>query len=261
MEWKWTALVITHTTAQVSHMRRRDAIALPLLCGAAVSSIPSSIPLSRVLRFRGGQLDAWRPVQGLPALRWLGEKEGTAAHNDGVLTMTTGEKTDWFNPPPGEGMPSGLANAPALVLNPPAGDWQLSAQVQVGHQFLFDAGTLFVHQGPDDWCKLCFEMSPEGKPTVVSVVTRGVSDDANGVAVDSTHVHLRVSKCGSAIAFHYSLDGGAYWTLHRIFSLREPSAPMSVGFLAQCPTGQACTAAFSDIALHDTTLRDPRDGS
>ena len=33
------------------------------------------------------------------------------------------------------------------------------------------------------------------------------------------------------------------------------------GFLAQCPTGQACTATFSRVALTETTLRDPRDGS
>ena len=90
---------------------------------------------------------------------------------------------------------------------------------------------------------------------------RGVSDDANGAAVEGGAVRLRISKLGAALAFHYAHDGGEAWTLTRIFCLREPSAPLSVGFLAQCPTGQACTASFSRVALTETTLRDPSRGS
>lgn len=82
-------------------------------------------------------------LSGLPALRWLGGVEGAASVEEGVLTMsmTAGARTDWFNPPPGEGMPSGLANAPCLVFSPPPGDWQLAARVEVVHKSLFDAGT------------------------------------------------------------------------------------------------------------------------
>ena len=144
--------------------------------------------------------------------------------------------------------------------SPPAADWQLSAKVTVQHQYLFDAGTLFVHQGKDDWCKLCFELSPEQKPTVVSVVTRGVSDDANGQIVQGSSVYLRVSKAGPVVAFHYSLDA-SYWTLHRIFCLREPLAAVSIGLLAQAPTGATCTAQFSDASFAERTLADPRDGT
>ena len=237
----------------------------------------------------------------LPDLNWLNGIAGEAAISEGVLTMRAAEKTDWFNPPPVAGQPSGLANAPAMVFVPPEGDWQLSARVVVEHRYLFDAGVIFVHQGPDDWsaveqywsstgncsrirhpswakhpthhaiplsstplpslhrCKLCFEFSPEKRPTVVSVVTRGLSDDANGPVIKGTSVHLRVSKSGPLIAFHY-LDGSR-WTLHRIFCLREPLAPMSVGFLAQAPTGPTCAAAFSGIEFSATSLRNPRDGS
>ena len=86
-------------------------------------------------------------IAGLPALRWL-DVQGTAASTaDGKLTMEAGKCTDWFNAPPGPGMPTGLSNAPVLVLDPPDGDWQLSACVTIVHKDLFDAGTLFVHQG------------------------------------------------------------------------------------------------------------------
>ena len=46
-------------------------------------------------------------------------------------------------------------------------------------------------------------------------------------------MRLRVSKYGSVIAFHYSTNEGAYWTLHRLFTLRNPVAEMACGFLAQ----------------------------
>ena len=202
-------------------------------------------------------------IAGLPPLRWLNDVAGDATYDEGqgALTMNASEKTDWFNPPPIANAPAGLSNAPALVFEPPSGDWTYSAKVSVQHQFLFDAGTMFVHQGPDDWCKLCFEFSPEKKPLVVSVVTRGISDDANGATISNASVHLRVSRSGPVIAFHYSTDGGGYWTLHRLFSLRDTEAPTSVGFLAQAPTGKSCTAVFSDIKLTDVGVQDFRDGT
>jgi regulation of enolase protein 1 (concanavalin A-like superfamily) len=205
-------------------------------------------------------------VSGLPALRWLNNRIGDASLSaDGdELVMTTGKETDWFNPPPDPASPSALANAPALVLTPRAGqDWQFSARVSVEHQFLFDAATLFVYQGPNDWCKLCFELSPEKQPTIVSVVTRDISDDANGAPITGGSVHLRISKYSTAgiFAFHYSVDGGKYWTLHRSFTLRDPKAPVSVGMLAQAPTGDTCVARFSQIRFSETTLAAPRDGS
>ena len=130
---------------------------------------------------------------------------------------------------------------------------------------LFDAATLFVHQGPSDWCKLCFEFSPEKQPTIVSVVTRDISDDANGASIEGNSVHLRISKYGEAavFAFHYSVDGGNYWTLHRIFTLRDAAknAPLVIGMLAQAPTGESCTARFSHLSFSETSLANARDGS
>mmetsp|Transcript_23416 Transcript_23416/g.38747 ORF Transcript_23416/g.38747 Transcript_23416/m.38747 type:complete len:232 (+) Transcript_23416:54-749(+) len=225
-------------------------------------------------------------VPGVPALHWLNGVSGDAVLNEeGVLlTIRTGKETDWFNPPPAPSessstgtaaVPAGLSNAPALVFAaPPSTDWQFSALVQVNHQYLFDAGTLFLHQGANDWCKLCFEYSPEKRPLVVSVVTRDVSDDANGATIDGSSVYLRISKVGSMIAFHYALtnkddnsnnnnnnNNQRYWTLHRAFCMRNPDAPTSIGFLAQAPTGVSCTAHFSSMGFSRTTLGDLRDGS
>jgi len=56
---------------------------------------------------------------------------------------------------------------------------------------------------------------------VVSVVTRGVSDDANAFVVDGRTVWLRVSRVSHAFAYHASLDGKA-WRMVRFFSIDGP---------------------------------------
>ncbi len=192
-------------------------------------------------------------IQGAPPLRWLGA--GGQATFAGDLTMTAGPETDWFNDPTG----ARLASAPALVF-PAEGDCQLSARVSVDFQSTFDAGVLFVHQSEDDYAKLCLEYSPDFDPMVVSVVTRGTSDDANGPALGASSAHLRISRVGDMLAFHYSTDGD-WWKLNRLFQLRDPGQPTSFGFFAQSPNGTGCTATFADISFTDTTLDDPRDGN
>ena len=65
---------------------------------------------------------------------------------------------------------------------------------------------------------------------IVSVVTRGVSDDA--LVVDGRTAWLRVSRIGHAFACHASPDG-KNWQLIRFFTIHDRSAPASAGFEAQ----------------------------
>ena len=62
----------------------------------------------------------------------------------------------------------------------------------------FDAGVLLLWVDERHWGKLCFEFSPAGEAMVVSVVTRGVSDDANAFMVTGRSVWLRVSESTTA---------------------------------------------------------------
>ncbi len=117
---------------------------------------------------------------------------------------------------------------------------------------------LLLWAGEDTWAKLCFEYSPQGQPMVVSVVTRGRSDDANGFIVDGSEVWLRISGMRGAYAFHASTDG-RWWHLIRHFTLGDVSA--EVGFEVQSPLGQGCGATFADIMYRTHTLSDLRDGT
>jgi regulation of enolase protein 1 (concanavalin A-like superfamily) len=94
---------------------------------------------------------------------------------------------------------------------------------------------------------------------VVSVVTQGLSDDCNSFVIDRHAIWLRVSRVGHAYAFHESTDG-SWWHLVRHFGFAG-SDDVAVGFLAQSPLGEQCTARFAEIRFLRETLLNLRDGS
>lgn len=193
-------------------------------------------------------------VVGLPfELRWLTQPV-SFEHEGERLRIEAGPRTDWFVDPGGESAP--VATGPALV-GRAAGDYVLSARVMVDFAATFDAGVLMLHTDERNWAKLCFELSPDRMPMVVSVVTRGVSDDCNSFAVDGNSVRLRIAKIGPAFAFHASTSSER-WELIRHFSLGavEPE----VGFEAQSPAGDGCTATFDDLRFERRRLADLRSG-
>jgi regulation of enolase protein 1 (concanavalin A-like superfamily) len=188
-------------------------------------------------------------------LRWQPAPERWHAGPDGSLSIGAGPATDLFVDPGGQ--PPTL-NAPRLLGTPPDGDFQLGARVTVPFAATFDAGVLLLWAHERAWAKLCFELSPQAEPMIVSVVTRGVSDDANAFVVDGATAWLRVSRVGTVFAFHASTDG-AWWRIVRCFVL-ETSQPLSVGFLGQSPTGPGCTATFDRVSWRAETLADLRGG-
>jgi regulation of enolase protein 1 (concanavalin A-like superfamily) len=193
-------------------------------------------------------------VAALPfELRWQSPPV-SFERGDECLRIEAGPRTDWFVDPGGAGEP--VTSGPAL-LGRAEGDYTLGARVEVDFAATFDAGVLMLYVDESRWAKLCFELSPDRKPMVVSVVTRDVSDDCNSFVVDGTSVWLRIARIGSAFAFHASRDGRR-WELVRHFSLG--SADPEIGFEAQSPTGDGCTATFHEIRFDSRRLDDLRSG-
>jgi len=170
----------------------------------------------------------------------------------GVVTVDGGARTDLFVSPAG-GPPA--LNARALVVDTD-GDFTLAATVRAELRSTFDAGALLLWRDETTWAKLALELSQEGRPTVVSVVTRGTSDDCNSVALPEAAARLRVARAGEACAFH--LRSGDRWELIRHFTLGP--GPLAAGVLAQSPTGGGCVAEFSEVELAARTLGDVRGG-
>ena len=193
-------------------------------------------------------------LEAIPAaLYWINPPMDFATDGKAALTITAGEKIDMFNDPQGVEI---LNNSPRLLFEP-QGNFTLSAKIQVNFQAAFDAGTLLLYADEEHWAKFAFESSPE-KPTVVSVVTRGRSDDCNSTVIDGNQVYLRLARVGAAFGLHYSLDS-EYWHFVRLFNMGELKN-YAIGFSAQSPTGAGCTASFSEITYTNRLLEDLRNG-
>jgi uncharacterized protein len=199
-------------------------------------------------------------ISGLPfPLSWEDAVEPPSWQvTDTGLEATAAAHTDWYvhAPDPVNHAP---ANGARLLGPAPEGDWQFSARITVDFNGKYDAGTLFLLADERHWSKLCFEHSPDGQAMVVSVVTRGVSDDANAWVVNGDSVWMRVSRIGEGFAFHSSNDGER-WEFVRCFGFGVET-PIKAGFGVQAPEGEGCKVRFSDIDFKQETLADLRDGS
>ena len=193
-------------------------------------------------------------IPNIPSpLHWLNPPESWKLAPDGQLTIASPGKVDWFIDPQGA---VNVSNAP-LLLFPTSGPCMLSAQVEVNHVATYDAGVQMVYESPLAWAKFCLELSPQGRATIVSVVTKGVSDDCNAFAVAGP-VYMRVSRLEQAYAFHVSQEG-SHWDLIRYFRLEDhPGAQL--GFEAQSPTGNGCIATFRNIRFEPRLLTELRSG-
>jgi uncharacterized protein len=185
----------------------------------------------------------------------------------GAVMVSAQPRTDIFIDPGSGSAGAGVAlnaesmlNAATLLGEVPEGDFQLSARVTVGFASTFDAGVLLLWLDQWHWGKLCFEFSPAGEPMIVSVVCRGVCDDANAFTVPGRSAWLRVSRIDRAYAYHASLDGKT-WQMIRVFILGEQTAHDRIGFEGQSPTGDGCSVTFDEIRFSPERLADLRDGS
>ena len=205
---------------------------------------------------------AWN-VPGLPfTLLPSSESAWTIAGAPAKVTASAAPHSDIFIDPGADTQlnAESMLNAATLLGVPPDGDFQFSARVTVRFASTFDAGVLLQWINDHHWGKLCFECSPDGEPMIVSVVARGVSDDANAFVVDGRTVWLRVSRLDHAFAYHASLDGKT-WRMIRLFAIDGTSRSAAIGFAAQSPTGDGCVVTFDDIRFKRERLGDLRDGS
>jgi regulation of enolase protein 1 (concanavalin A-like superfamily) len=163
-------------------------------------------------------------------------------------------KSDYFQDPLGK-----LSNdwAPYLFL-PVDGDFRAQAHVQPTFASTYDAGALMVRHSPTAWAKLCYESTDLGTHAVVSVVTNGSSDDANGVNLETPDVWLQIARQGDLFAMHYSLDG-ASWQMVRYFRLLVPPV-VQVGLVAQSPIGPGTTVVFATFSVDKRSLENMRAG-
>jgi len=174
--------------------------------------------------------------------------------DNGVLNIEAGDSTDMFRDP---NVTYNTDTAPKLAFYPDT-DFVLSASISHDFTSKWDGGALFLKSDSLHWIKFCFEKDYTGSRRVVSVVTKGVSDDCNSVAINTNTVYYKIAKAGNVITLYYSENGGQ-WFLVRHLQFDCP-AGFSIGFLAQSPVGTSCRVTFGDIRYSAKTIGDPYTG-
>ena len=210
-------------TGIVTH-RILSGVFLLLLPALPFQQVPASIP----------GLPGTLTWQNLP-ISWHFDTDSK------VLTIASGAKTDWFVDP----FDGTVANTAPILLFKPGADYVLSTKVTINFATKWDAGALMLWGDDHHWAKLSYEFSPSSVPTLVTVVTRGLSDDCNSKELKNNSVYLRIAKSAKTYIFYFSEDGHE-WQILRTFSL-DTEMPIRVGFEAQSPAGTGAVAKFSAI--------------
>ena len=136
------------------------------------------------------------------------------------------------------------------------GDFCFECKVSVEFKEEYDLGSLVIFDNENCWVKFAYELSDQGAPSMITVVTRDISDDCNGEPINSPFVWLSVCRQGNVFAMHYSKDK-INWKLARICSV-PMTDEVCVGISAQCPSGESCTAYFEDLCICDNPFQDMR---
>ena len=180
-------------------------------------------------------------IPALPGkLEWLNAPR--SSRMDGkVFVISAGAKTDWFVDP----FNGTVSKSAPILLFTPGSDYVLTARVTVKFAVKWDAGALMLWGDDHHWAKLSFELSPERQPTLVTVVTRGLSDDCNSTHIQGDSVYLRIARSDKTYVFYSSADESR-WEILRTFSL-DTDLPVRVGFESQSPAGEGAIASFSSI--------------
>lgn len=191
--------------------------------------------------------------QGVLEMEWENPASNEVLSPEG-LRVYAPQKCDFFQDPAAVH----IQNSAPFLFTCITGDF--AAKIHLSHDFVhvWDAGALMIKGDDRHWAKLCFEATDFGTRAIVSVVTDGVSDDANGVNYHWSDVWLQIVRRGNIFGMHYGPDG-VHWNMVRYFTLDLPDT-IQVGLVAQCPGGTGTAVDFHYFGIEPKTVNDIRAG-
>ena len=173
---------------------------------------------------------------------------------DGSLQITVAKGTDFFNNPED----SSVVESAPFLYQEVAGDFVAKAVVQPDFSAQWNALSMMVYLDSLNWIKFAFENSDATGPSIVTVVTKGTSDDANGVILDSTStVWLAIARKANIYSMHWSTDGDTY-QMARLTSMRSHQS-VKIGVEAQSPVGDSAAHQVHYFELVEKTVENLRD--
>ena len=186
------------------------------------------------------------------AMRWMNAPESYVVANK-TLHVTVDKGTDFFNNPED----SSVVGTAPLLYQEVEGDFVVKALVQPDFSDQWNAVALMLHIDSLNWIKFAFENSDATGPSIVTVVTKGTSDDANGVLLNAQPmVWLALVRKGSIYSMHWSVDGESYQMARLTSMANQPS--VKVGIEAQSPVGARATHQIHSFELVARTVSNLR---
>ena len=193
--------------------------------------------------------------ENLNRFKWINRPD-TYSINNGVLTVQAEKGTDFFNNPEDS---TSTATAP-LLYQEIHGDFVATALVRPDFSSLWNAVALMVHIDDSAWIKFAFENSDATGKSIVSVVTKMYSDDANGAILkEADQIWLKLIRKNNVYAMHWSRDGKDY-KMARL-SVMPEAASVKIGIEAQCPVGMFATHKILFFGVVENTVGDLRKGN
>lgn len=185
-------------------------------------------------------------------LNWMNPPQSQRTENNS-LKITVTEGTDFFNNPEDSSV---VGSAPYLYKQI-KGDFVVKALVQPDFSDQWNAVALMLHVDSLNWIKFAFENSDATGPSIVSVVTKGVSDDANGAILSNVEkVWLSMARKGNIYSMHWSVDG-EHFKMARLTSMISQD-PVKIGIEAQSPVGHVATHQIHYFEIMERTVSDLR---
>ncbi|WP_237163132.1 DUF1349 domain-containing protein [Paenibacillus sp. BIHB 4019] len=184
-------------------------------------------------------------------LSWINEPKSWEVNEHQQLVVQAPPMGDFFIDPAG----GNTKNSAPFLYTLVEGDFYAVTRVAVDMKQTYDSGCLMIMAGEDHWAKLCSEFFDD-MPSILSVVTRGASDDCVSSDAQIVRPFLRIARAGNSFAFHYSMDG-VKWKMVRYFGMDVP-ATIKVGVVAQSPIGEGSTATFDYLKISTNVIGDIR---
>ncbi|UCE94517.1 MAG: DUF1349 domain-containing protein [Flavobacteriaceae bacterium] len=187
-------------------------------------------------------------------LNWMNKPENYVL-NEGNLSIEALKGTDFFIDPESR---EATSTAPFLFREM-KGDFVAVLKLRPDFSSQWNAGAIFMMIDKSNWIKFAFENSDATGKSVVSVVTRGVSDDANGVILnDHDELWLKMIRKGDLFAMHWSLDGNEF-KMCRLAAMKA-AASVKIGLEAQSPVGEKAVHDFLYFGIEAKTVKNLRKG-
>lgn len=172
--------------------------------------------------------------------------------NGNNITIEAGKKTDLFNDMCSDSRYSNFPFYYTLI----EGDFIIRCKIAPEFKETYDLGCIIIFENIEKWIKFAFENADSGHPSMVSVVTNGVSDDSNGEKIDESEIWMQIIRKGNNFALHYSKDKDK-WVLVRIFKL-DINKEVKVGLSAQSPIGDGCNVRFEGLEIKENNYENIR---